>query len=44
MAGQITGITTQNSTTGLFGKVSTTNNTNVGFPSVGVTGGTVTGG
>jgi hypothetical protein len=40
MAGQITGVTTLSGTTGLFGTVSTTNNTNVAIPSVGVAGGT----
>ena len=40
MSGQITGVTTVNGTTGIFGTVSTTNNTNVGLPSVGIAGGT----
>ena len=40
MTGQITGITTLSATTGLFGKLQTTNNTNVGAPSFGVSGGT----
>jgi hypothetical protein len=40
MAGQITGISTLSGTTGLFGTISTTNNTNVGLPSVGVAGNT----
>jgi predicted heme/steroid binding protein len=40
MVGQITGISTLSGTTGLFGTLSTTNNTNVGLPSVGVAGGT----
>jgi hypothetical protein len=40
MAGQITGISTLSGTTGLFGTISTTNNTNVGLPSVGIAGGT----
>ena len=40
MAGQITGVTSLSGTTGLFGTVLTTNNTNVAIPSVGVAGGT----
>ena len=40
MTGQITGITTLNATTGIFGTIRTTNNTNVGAPSLGVSGGT----
>jgi hypothetical protein len=40
MAGQITGMSTLSGTTGLFGTVATTNNTNVGLPSVGIAGGT----
>ena len=40
MTGQITGVTTLNGTTGIFGTVLTTNNTNVGLPNVGVAGGT----
>jgi hypothetical protein len=40
MSGQITGITTVNATTGIFGTLSTTNNTNVVAPALGVYGGT----
>ena len=40
MTGQITGVTTLNGTTGIFGTISTTNNTNVGAPTNGVYGGT----
>ncbi len=40
MTGQITGVTSLSGTTGLFGTIATTNNTNVGLPSVGVIGGT----
>ena len=35
MTGQITGITTLNGTTGIFGTISTTNNNNLLTPSVG---------
>jgi hypothetical protein len=35
MTGQITGVTTISGSTGLFGTVATTNNTNVGVPSLG---------
>jgi hypothetical protein len=40
MSGQITDVRTVNGTTGIFGTISTTNNTNVAIPSVGVAGGT----
>jgi hypothetical protein len=40
MAGQITGISTLSGTTGLFGTISTTNNTNVGLPTQGIACGT----
>ena len=40
MSGQITGISTLNGTTGIFGQLFTTNNTNVNIPAVGVAGGT----
>ena len=40
MTGQITGVSTLNATTGIFGQVATTNNTNTGAPSFGVFGGT----
>jgi hypothetical protein len=39
MSGQITGVTTLNGTTGIFGQITTTNNTNVGAPTNGVYGG-----
>jgi len=39
MTGQITGVTTLNGTTGIFGTLQTTNNINQGFPSVGINGG-----
>ena len=39
MAGQITGVTSFSGTTGLFGQIATTNNTNVGAPTQGVLGG-----
>jgi hypothetical protein len=39
MTGQITGITTLNGTTGIFGTIATTNNTNQAIPSLGVAGG-----
>ena len=39
MSGQITGVSTLNATTGLFGTIATTNNTNVALPSLGVQGG-----
>ena len=40
MSGQITGVTSLSGTTGTFGQITTTNNTNVGLPNVGVFGGT----
>lgn len=40
MTGQITGVTTLNGTTGIFGTISTTNNSNVAIPSLGIAGGT----
>ncbi len=40
MTGQVTGITTLNGTTGIFGTMATTNNTNVGAPSLEIYGGT----
>ncbi len=40
MTGQITGITTLNATTGIFGTISTTNNTNANTPQLGAFGGT----
>jgi hypothetical protein len=40
MTGQITGVTTLNGTTGIFGTISTTNNTNTNTPQLGVYGGT----
>ena len=40
MTGQITGVTTLNGTTGIFGTISTTNNTNLNTPQLGVYGGT----
>ncbi len=40
MLRQITGISTLSGTTGLFGTISTTNNTYVGLPSVDIAGGT----
>jgi hypothetical protein len=39
IVGQITGVTTLNGTTGIYGTLATTNNTNVAVPSVGVAGG-----
>lgn len=39
MTGQITGVTTLNATTGIFGTLQTTNNINVAAPSLGVAGG-----
>jgi hypothetical protein len=39
MSGQITGITTLNSTTGIFGTISTTNTTNLNTPQLGAFGG-----
>ena len=39
MTGQITGVTTLNGTTGIFGTLQTTNNTNVAAPSLGIAGG-----
>jgi len=39
MTGQITGITTLNGTTGIFGTIATTNNTNQAIPALGVAGG-----
>ena len=38
MTGQITGVTTLNGTTGIFGTLATTNNTNTGTPETGVNG------
>ena len=38
-AGQITGVSTLNATTGIFGNLSTTNNTNIAIPSIGNYGG-----
>ena len=40
MSGQITGVSTLSATTGIFGQVATTNNTNTGAPTNGVYGGT----
>jgi hypothetical protein len=40
VSGQITGVTNLSGSTGLFGTISTTNQTNVGLPSVGIAGGT----
>jgi hypothetical protein len=40
MTGQITGVTTLNGTTGIFGTISTTNNTNTNTPQLGIYGGT----
>ena len=40
MTGPITGVRTLNGTTGIFGTIATTNNTNVVIPSVWVAGGT----
>lgn len=39
MSGQITGVSTLNATTGIFGTLSTTNNTNVSGPGIGTYGG-----
>ena len=39
MSGQITGISTLNASTGIFGNISTTNNTNVGNVGIGTFGG-----
>ena len=40
MTGQITGVSTLNATTGIFGTISTTNNTNLNTPQLGAFGGT----